>query len=157
MEHAKILVNKRILSQKSNYTTIQERFWSQSFRRKINGNACDYQKYQKKIENNFYDLFISENGLSEKIDLRNWKSIFEGVYNLGRFFINLCRCRGNDVDSSLHANKWKRRIDRNKFKRPMKAYPGIDITEWNYFDAEGSSATMRRSKSNLVQLRRVFC
>ena len=112
---------------------------------------------RKKIENNFYDLFISENGLSEKNDLRNWKSIFEGVYNLGRFFINLCRCRGNDVDSSLHANKWKRRIDRNKFKRPMKAYPGIDITEWNYFDAEGSSATMRRSKSNLVQLRRVFC
>ena len=34
----------------------------------------------------------------------------------------------------------------------MKAYPGIDITEWNYFDAESSSTTMRRSKSNLAQL-----
>ena len=79
-------------------------------------------------------------------------SIFQGFYNLGKFFINLCKCRGNDVDSSLHANKWKRRIDRNKFKRPMKAYPGIDITEWNYFDAESSSTTMRRSKSNLAQL-----
>ena len=93
---------------------------------------------------------------AKKLTNETGKSIFEGIYNFGRFFINLCRCRGNDVDSSLHANKWKRRIDRNKFKRPMKAYPGIDITEWNYFDAEGSCTTIRRSKSNLVQLRRVY-
>ena len=34
----------------------------------------------------------------------------------------------------------------------MKAYPGIDITEWNYFDAQSSGTTMRKSKSNLAQL-----
>ena len=34
----------------------------------------------------------------------------------------------------------------------MKAHPGIDITEWNYFDAESSVTTVRTTKTNLAQI-----